>query len=306
MVAPENVSPLWVQPLLIQERDVPEIGHYEIIQRVVSESPKSSENKAEIETSLEVYFGPNKTPLWKRVVVRSGPSIPTPVVHASFQLPSVDGEVDDFAPSNALCWTAFPEQPHHKLLCVLASPNILCIWDVYPKKDEPSPVGEGHYVTLPFEASSIHPIEGGQSGLLLQRQENVEDHMEVHQQQQPWPATTGATSVDDEDDSFLLKPPPQPVRTSIDTIMSTTTTSASSAVPSLFSLSHPLDDVLPLSNMPTSLLSLSAGGGVIADVFEKILHVGELTRTNAATADYLDRRQFSHSICVTYHTQRKR
>ena len=311
MVSAENASPLWIQPLVKCSRDTPEVGRYEILQRVVTESPVYKD--AEIETAIERYIGPNDIPLWKRVVVRSGPICPQPIIHASFPLPGLDGDAESYDSSsppsgNALCWTAFAEQPNHPLLCVLANPTLLCIWDVYPDEKHPCSVGEGHCVPLPFEASSIHPLTGGHPGLLIQRIETVDDHLDA--QSKIW--TTTKTTVgldnmndddydDDDDDHFVLKAPPKPVRTSMDPLNASST--AFSAIPTLFSLLHPLDDVLPISNMTNCSPGIQPG--MIDDVFEKVIFVGTLSGVDPKE-DYLGRTEFRYPICVTYHTVKKR
>lgn len=259
----EGAAPLWITPLVKCQRASPDIGRYEVLQRIVTEGP----NDSEIETAIELFIGPDDVPLWKRVIVRSGPLCP-PVTHASFPLTD-----DDSLPvGNAICWAAFPEQPNHKLLCVLANPCLLCIWDVYP--DQPSSVGEGQSIPLPFEATSIFSLQG--EGLLIQRVETVDDHVDAD-----WNEV-------EEEDGFVLKAPPRPVRTSLDTLQVP-------SIPSLFSLSHPMDDVLPITSVNV----------MISDVFEKVLFVGALSGVDA-TKPYAERTEFQQTICVTYHTQKKR
>lgn len=257
-------APLWINPLVRCQHDVPDIGHYEILQRIVTEGP----NDSEIETAIELYIGPEETPLWKRVIVRSGPTCPQ-VTHASFPL----ADEDSLPTGNAICWAAFSDQPHHKLLCVLANPTLLCIWDVYP--DQPTSVGEGHSIPLPFEASSIHTMP--REGLLIQRVETFDDQLFVDSHE-----------FDEDDSGFVLKAPPRPVRTSLDTLHVP-------AMPSLFSLSHPLDDVLPVAG----------SAGIFSDVFEKVLHVGEVTGIDTTKGSH-EMIEFRRTICVTYHKHKKR
>ena len=326
MVAKEEATPLWITPLVQCSRDEPDVGRYETLQRLVTESPtrRKSQEHAEIETLLQVYIGPDSDiPLWKRVVVQSGPLCPRPVVHASFQLP--EGEDDWVGQSgNVLCWTAFPERPHHFYLCVLASPTLLCIWDVYPDDQSSdvapsspsspaahaSVVGEGHFISLPFEASSIHALEGGEdsssaAGLLIQRIETAEDFYH-------WEMTTQGTddyglnddndNIVADDDGFVLGPP-QPVRTSIEPLIPPPV-----GVPSLFSLSHPLDDVVPISHGVTTTNDPSLHPHdmtMMTDVFEKVLFSGSFTAVDPKV-HYLDRKQSHFPICVTYHILKKR
>ena len=338
MVSAEDATPLSIRPLVKCCRGQPDVGRYEILQSLVSELPRQhsattttndDENAnanananvdtvAEIETALEVFIGPDDVPLWKRVVVRSGPICPEPVIHASFPLPGERDEGSTVSLSslsspvgNALCWTAFPEQPDHLLLCVLASPTLLCIWDVYPgtstanhsnaNSRSRSLVGEGHSTPLPFEASSILALmsegTGGPSGLLIQRVETIDDHLDAQQQHYN---NGELEDDDDDDDDFVLKAPPRPVRTSMDSFQHPNTTST---VPSLFSLSHPLDDVLPIAERKESTSTYPPG--MITDVFEKVLFVGTLSGVDPKE-DYLDRQEFCYPICVTYHTHKKR
>ncbi len=259
----EKPAPLFINPIIKCRQGNPDIGRYEILQRILTTGP----NDSEIETAIELFIGPDNSPLWKRVIVRSGPMCPQ-VTHASFPLT----DEDSLPQGNAICWASFEEQPDHKFLCVLANPSLLCIWDVYP--DQPSSVGEGHSIPLPFEASSIHALHG--QGLLMQRVDTVDDYVDVD-----WHEV-------EEEDGFVLKAPPRPVRTSLETLQAP-------SIPSHFSLSHPLDDVLPISNTT----------GMVSDVFEKVLFVGELTGVDFAKENH-ERIEFQQTICVTYHAQKKR
>jgi hypothetical protein len=112
-------------------------------------------------------------------------------------------------------WTSFEDAPHHSVLCALLHTTQVCIWDVYPQQSEASLSlpAEGWTISLPFECSNILAVQG--RGILLQRLEYAEDE---------------ETAVD----GFILKSPPTATRRVI------------SAVPSLFSLTHPLQDVLPV------------------------------------------------------------
>ena len=64
----KSFEPLWITPLVKCERDEPDVGHYEILQSLVTETPDRP--GGEIETALEVYYGPTGAPLWKRVIVQ--------------------------------------------------------------------------------------------------------------------------------------------------------------------------------------------------------------------------------------------
>ena len=299
MVASQAATPLLIKPLINYVRSDPEIGRYEVLQRLVTPSPNPNREEAEIETALETFIDPEGSALWRRVLVRSGPCCPKQVVHASYMLPRNNARI---LTDNWLCWTAFPERPEHKLLCVLESPTLLRIWDVYPKGEEVDLGGEGHSIPLPFEACGIHAI-GESLGLLLQRTETLEDRMAFDAQNKTW--TSMGLQMDDDDDGFILKAPPRPARlresTGNSTLGSANMSTTSSSVPSLFSLSHPLDDVLPISNLPDGHVH----PGIITDVSEKIIFVGLLRWTDPADG-VVDRKEYTKPICVTFHTHRKR
>jgi hypothetical protein len=300
MVTSGEATPLWISPLIHHPtNDDSGQYSYQVLQRLVTSSPNPDHLETEIETALEAYIGPEGDVLWRRVVVRSGSSSPQQVIHSSFSLPNETPVESD----SVLCWAAFPERPNHKLLCVLASPTLLCIWDVYPSVDSDLG-GEGHSIPLPFEACAIYAI-GDKHGLLLQRNDSVEDQLAFDVQNKTW-TMSGLQGIDDDDDGFILKAPPRPVRFQGDmsgasSIGGLPVPTSSSAVPSLFSLAHPLDDVLPISLLADDNIQ----PGTITDVFEKVLFVGMLRWTDP-NEDILDRREYTQPICVTYHTQRKR
>jgi hypothetical protein len=308
MVASRGATPLWISPLVHHRKEDPKTEQYKVLQRLVTQSPNPHHSDSEIETALEAFVV-NGESLWRRVVVRSGPTCPKQIIHASFTLPNDGPTVPvlvDSADSSSLCWASFPERPDHKLLCVLSSPTLLCIWDVYPGGKEYDLGGEGHFIPLPFEACAVHAI-GDKHGLLLQRTDSMEDRIAFDLHNKTW--TMMGFNDHEEDDGFFLKAPPRPVRLGGDINMSGSSIggmnipTASNPVPSLFSLSHPLDDVLPISLQSDS--EAPTGTGTVTDVFEKILFVGVLRWTDQNDA-LLDRREYSQPICVTYHTQRKR
>jgi hypothetical protein len=338
-------------------------GHYEVLQKIVSSSPHAlslddhdhdddvadtdaGSTGAEIETCLEQFVDSTTgSVLWRRVVIKSGPACPQQVIHASYMLPE-DGSTKNPFPVHAgegiesgsgsrtrsrmngsvLCWTAFPDRPQSQMLCVLANPTLLCIWDVYPspygQRDDLG--GEGHTIPLPFEACGIHPVDAN-FGLLLQRAETVEDMYAFdyhHHHQNHGRGNTGTGTGEDDDDGFVLKAPPRPVRLRDSTggntfaslnVTTTTTTSlgttggagvsssSSSTIPSLFSMSHPLDDILPVSIFSEG----DTLAAVATDVFEKILFVGVVKWVDEDLS-WLDKKQRSQPVCVTYHSQLKR
>ena len=286
---------------------------YHAVQRIVSPSPDRDHPETEIETVLEVGVDRSGTRLSRRVVVRSGPSCPKPVVHGSFKLPDETSDSISQPGNSVMCWTAFQPRPDHKLLCVLGNPSVLCIWDVYPRDGvEGGGLGvEGHSIQLPFEASSIHPVGDSGLGLMLQRIDSVEDRILFDTHCKAFFANTGIQNhvADDEEDGFFLKPPPRPVRLGAGEMSNSGSigggnapVSSNNLVPSLFSLSHPLDDVLPICCISSDR---DEPPRIATDVFEKVLFAGVVRWTEPGVAGS-KRREYKQPICVTYHTQRKR
>lgn len=316
-------APLWITPLF--QKDVEDDGCYRTVKRLVMRRPNPScadTGHGEVETSIEEYLGPSGEVLWRRVIVR-GYSGAVPVLHASFMLPSDEKiscastknnglenkEVED----HIMCWTSFPERPKHKVLCVLASPLLLCIWDVYPSNNgnmisESIGGGEGHFVTLPFEARGIFPLAENQ-GLLLQRRETVEDRLVKESvKRSTWMARE---VLDDEcgDGGFVLQDPPNPVRLGLTSPsgMEMTITQPSplasgciESVPSLFSLKHPLDELRPMT-----MHGGDSSDTLFSDVNEIVLFTGTPGWTDHNDGPY-EKKQYTQPICVTYHTQLKR
>lgn len=288
---------------------------YDVVQRIVSPSPHQNHPETEVETVLEVGREPDGGRLWRRVVVRSGPSCAKPVIHGSFQLPDDDASDAVIQPDRSvICWTSFQPQPDHKLLCVLANPSVLCIWDVYPRDGgERGGLGvEGHSIQLPFEASSIHAAGDDGRGLLLQRMDSLEDRLLFDAKSKLWSTNTGLHNhmVDEEEDGFFLKPPPRPVRLGGSEIPSASSIggggeasfASNNLVPSLFSLSHPLDDVLPVLCICSER---DESPKIATDVFEKVLFAGVVCWSDRNVVGS-KRREWRQPICVTYHTQRRR
>jgi hypothetical protein len=229
-------------------------------------------------------------------------------------------------------------------LCVLANPTLLCIWDVYPTatsdtstRQQPSQSqsqvhlgsGEGHHLPLPFEASGIFAVGNNQHGLIVQRCETAEDLFAFDRGSWNNTSTTGEKEGrqqqqqqddddddDDDDDGFILKAPPRPVRLrdsiggstlaslNVSTATSSPSTVGPSNVPSLFSLQHPMGDIVPVS---TFVDDETVQTGPVTDVFEKILFVGVMKWVDDdPNIPYLERKERSHPVCVTYHTQLNR
>jgi len=321
---------LWISPLY--QKDIEsENGPYRTVKRLVTKTPNPScANTAhgEVETSLEEYLGPTGQVLWRRVAVR-GCTGAERVLHASFTLPHDDygstfaGDDTDAEDNNnnavkdhIMCWASFPERPGHKLLCVLASPLLLCIWDVYPlsgdKMSESIGGGEGNSLTLPFEARGIFPLADN-NGLLLQRKETLEDRLFNDGKSSSW-VTRADLDEDYDDGGFVLQDPPTPVR--LGTMLSSpagmemtipqpspqaSATTLAAPVPSLFSLKHPLDEILPVTMVERN------GSPALSppNVLEQILFVGALRWVEHGGNSY-HVKEYSQPVCVTYHAQLKR
>ena len=333
--------PVWITPLRTYQKEEPKEGHYEVLTKLVTVSPVSflnaaeatstdtkttkNNNAAEIETALEIFISPEGLPLWRRVVVRSGPCCPNQTIHASYMLPDDTNAALQSPSDSVLCWASFPHQATDgECLCVLATPTLLCIWDVYSKgeQDGEESMGEGHTIPLPFEASGIFPL-GRNAGLLIQRRETMEDLQQI-QENKSFQSSSKfgfGEAEAEEEDGFLLKAPPRPVRLStgassvggslnnVSTAAGAGPTSGGSGVPSLFTLSHPLDDVLPVYTFPQQEegdLNNHIPGGIVTDVFEKVLFVGVMRWIDTTESNYLNRKEQEQPICVTYHTHRKR
>jgi len=157
---------------------------------------------------------------------------------------------------------------------------------------------------------------------LLQRKEDQEDY-EAIRMSGAFPIIN--ISSPHTADEFILQAPPRHARTTEDntssndcnnrqqqqttgspgqgTALATPRTSfvSPTEVSSLFSLKHPLDDVLPLSywSQDDSLSTL------VTDAFEKILHTSNMCWTDNSDP-YLVKQFYKQPICVTYNTILKR
>jgi hypothetical protein len=312
-------APLWITPLFQKGKDD---RCYRTVKRLVTRTPNpacAGTAHGEVETSLEEYLGPSGEILWRRVAVR-GYTDTDPVLHASFTLRSDEGttcasiendgykEVED----HIICWTSFPERPEHKVLCVLASPLLLCIWDVYPSNNgdtaDESIGGEGHSVTLPFEARGIFPL-AQHHGLLLQRNETMEDRVidESAKRSSTW-MSRGVMDDEYDDGGFVLQDPPNPVRlglaspSGMEMTITQPSPMASSAepVPSLFSLRHPLDELRPMT-----MRGSDSSYSLFSDVNEQVLFTGTPCWTDHNDGSY-EKKEYSQPICVTYNGRLKR
>ncbi|CAB9503971.1 promoting complex subunit 1 [Seminavis robusta] len=336
MAAEGNNAVYWVCPIssredppLCSRGDEPD-GSYVAIQRLVSESPVLPDS--EIETIFEAFVTATGECLWRRVSVWSGPNSPQQrTIHASFILPTAndnsEGKAEFFLkqPNNDkdskalslldqpsfLCWAAFREYPKHKLLCVLADPLTLCIWDVYPQTDQVCVKGEGHSQNLPFRCRGVYPV-GESNGIILQRQDDPEDLAAF--QYSDMDIDKGAGANKDDDNDFILAMPgttcsSHPNNTSFNsggqqrTPASMPTprsayTATSTEVPSLYTLEHPLQEVLPVSHWSEST-------ALVTDAFEKVIHADTL-KWNSINSDDEKKHQHQQPIIVTYNTIHKR
>lgn len=316
------IVPLWISPLY--EKDFhQESLPYRTVKKLVTKSPNPSCVEGEVETCLEEYTGKSGDVLWRRVAVR-GCVGPDRVLHASFKLPD-DEHGSLFARDNdansaedqIMCWASFPERPGHKLLCVLANPLRLCIWDVYPlsaddKTSESIGGGEGNCLTLPFEARGIFALSDD-NGLLLQRRQTLEDRLIDDGKRSAWVAR-GELEDEYDDGGFVLQDPPTPVRlgtmlqspSGMEMTIPQPSPQASAAtfvapVPALFTLKHPLDEILPVTMLERNGSPSSAP----PDILEQILFAGALCWTDN-DGDSCSATENTQQICVTYHSQRKR
>lgn len=320
-------TPLWILPLF-QKGGSGENDSYRTVKRLVSKTPNPScaeTPHGQVETTLEEYMGPTGQVLYRRVAVRGCVGAER-VVHASFTLPdddygstfaASDENEDTLVEDHTICWASFPERPDHKLLCVLASPVLLCIWDVYPlsenKSSESIGGGEGNFLTLPFEARGIFPLAEN-NGLLLQRKQTIEDYLMSDETKSAWMTRRGDVGDDYEGD-FVLQDPPMPVR--LGTMLSSPSgmemtipqpspqASAgvfAAPVPSLFSLKHPLDEILPIALFEQDDLTHPSSP---PDILEQVLFVGAL-RWNEHDDSPYHVAEYKQPICVTYHRQLKR
>ena len=288
----------------------------EIVQRVVTSHPLFPD--ASIETVWEVYSSSRSTTSelakdddtrWMRIAIYSGPDTSPRTLHASFELHS-DADPQQVSPEDTLhkllSWTTFPEQPQHPVLCVLVQPTSLCLWDPYPSSDEPdtdssrlSLPEEGWTITLPFECSSVLAVHG--RGLFLQRLEYAED-------------SSSSRPEDNNDDGFVLKSPPtnRNYHSNNNNTAAIPLPHSMPAVPALFSLEHPLEDILPVCELVSSSNNKNAADAnnnntssfatparPIVDVHEKLLWMGPVMIHDA-------QQQEPQVLVLTYHTQTRR
>jgi anaphase-promoting complex subunit 1 len=238
---------------------------------------------------------------------------------------------------NSIClWDVFPRNEWNAS-SVLSATTL----DVFSGDDDPS-VGphlsippDGWVVPLPFECDTILALDSG--GLLLQRMEDCEDHIlysTTHELN-----TSSQNEFGYHDDGFVLLGPPSTWKHRLQKpahfasssprnlssprqqpspmfpSSGANTLHADSGTVSLFSLHHPLDDVLPVMLVPNSgqVSSFSHHFPQFTDVFEQVIWIGSAewinefipkTQIDATKREVLAKG--SAQLMVTYHTIEKR
>ena len=242
------------------------------------------------------------------------------LLHASFSLPL--GPL----PAHGKEWISWADFEGKAYLCILAGPETLRIFDVYPSAGK-SVIGggEGHSVSLPFEASGIFSLQGFENGgLLIQRQPNL-----AGQQGEFIGANVNVETRNDsvEFDAVGGKGgegkqplgPPSTLRLGVDPKrflprlnsdgpMSTASSCSSDLdidrmvsaiaasggmIPSLYSLHHPLDEIRPCLTIPKEKDEKDGSKNIVhfCNVSEEIVFVG---RPRSFT------RELSDIIVVTF------
>ena len=251
----------WIEALLP--------ANHSILERLVSPHPLDS--VVSITTVLSEIRSASST----RTVVSvfSGPDCgQDPQLHASFTL---QAEAIAEAPRKRLCWCSFPHTPHH-LLAVLVNTGTVAIYDVYPDKNAPPNTDNSWTFSLPFDCDAIEALPKiaaglNSSGLLMQRKPDPGDQQ-------------------DDDSQFILRSPPK--------IWSQPREEPVMQVPSLFSLHHPLEDVLPVALDGSSTSGISVfHTRLVTDPFEHVIWTG--------TAHW-NKEQNEQILAVTYHSVWKR
>jgi len=255
---------------------------------------------------------------------------------------SPDGEGTSAAENDRGNGKKKQDPSHHPLLCVLVNPTNLSLWDVYPESDGNDTnalysTESSWTVSLPFECCGVAALPGG-GGLLLQRQAGPEDapHHTAY-------ASMTAVHRDPTTSDFVLQSPPHslanaqqpqlppdpwtpfspddeefPDRRGEMAVDEAEEEMAAAAVASLFSLQHPLEDVVPVSEILKQPLQHpqqeqvdeheSEGRDIqqallqrpITDVFEQIVWVG---CAEWMTSEGEAREQV---VAVTYHLVERR
>eukprot|EP00804_Cyclotella_cryptica_P008044 CCRYP_004559-RB/>CCRYP_004559-RB protein AED:0.02 eAED:0.02 QI:71/1/1/1/1/0.83/6/35/2055 len=301
---------------------------------------------------------------------------------ASFDLPPLNGNGDKNHGGNArideveewtfhhpiLCWTSFrgdarsnmtkkdnnddddDDDNERKMLCVLANPTTLQIYDVLGDIATASPNDtdkrmfssgggpSGHTVPLPFRACGLYSIHA--RGLLILRAPSREDgdgggiithgswkdDVAVSPQGLSIPGTPPRSSrsfrnvVDDGVDRNLLEEelqlPPEPVRINFhdELLRNSEDEDVATAVPSLFSLCHPLDEIRPVAQCATDSQFIDIKdvnkSELFTDISERLVYTGVprlFPRCILHGGDETEETSIQISpICVTYNQTLKR
>ena len=168
-----------------------------------------------------------------------------------------------------LCWTSFSSNNKHLVLCVLTDVSSLAIYDVYPSRRYSQDASEQQQrtndhewlVTLPFDCDSIHAMAttkedgAGAEGLLLQRSMDLSEIMMNMNTTVEEEDVNVAMQEQDDGSSNNNRILPSPANTNQLWSQQQQQTSqqqplVASAMPSLFTLSHPLEEVLPVLLLP--------------------------------------------------------
>ena len=283
-------SPFLINPLFVHEKKHSKSKsstkpRRKIIQSIVTPIPISSlkhahdsnssiPNHGEVQICIEEYIQ-NDSPLFRRVAVRSYGDITEDggLLHASFSLPL------EPLPAHGKEWISWADFEGRAYLCVLAGPETLRIFDVYPSAGK-SVIGggEGHSVSLPFEASGIFSLQDFENGgLLIQRQP---DKAKLQAEFSGANAKTRNEPVEfntlDKGGEKQLLGPPSTLRLGVnpktfrphlnsDGRMSSASSCSSDfdidkmvlpkaipdgMIPSLYTLHHPLDEIRPCLTIP--------------------------------------------------------
>ena len=322
----ESGNPYLATPLFQHKRTNHESNdsnrpHRKIIHSIVTPLPFSFShdelnmndgNVGEIEISIEEYHQHN-SPLLRRIAIRSYGDTSTNggILHASFSLPitPLPKQGKDW-----ICWANFDDKPY---LCALTGSETLRIFDVYPsKKKSVVGVGEGHSVSLPFEASSIFSLPGfGSGGLLIQRAHtemmmhveytNVTSSLDLLMDVLPGPPSTLRLGMHSKKfqprlslDGQLSSASSCSSDSDIDRMVSLPPV-AEDAIPSLYTLHHPLDEIRPCVIVPKEKdqgVHVWRKNVNFCDVSERVIFVGKPRCFKGEITDIL---------VVTYHVQKK-
>jgi hypothetical protein len=243
---------------------------------------------------------------------------------ASFNLPISpgDGFKDDEGP--ILCWASFQRrlgrQTHQesdgerKMLCMLSNPTTLHIFDVLGdfnlNKQQGSSIGpSGHTIPLPFRARALFSVDyfgtDNCHGLLILRapsdREPVPAEVPFSPEGLSIPGTPRRYPGNDVEDELQL--PPEPVRLNFqrDEFIDM---EEDEAVPSLFSLCHPLDEIRPIAKNTSNK---NDNANLFANVDERLMFVGSprlFARHESHSAE--SAQTYVTPICVTYNSILKR